>query len=1805
MNFVVKVTNLGINATLKEVDALVTELLDMNNAMAASRGADALNKKLLLMKAHAEGAGKAAVGLTKRIEALAEVQEIFGQQAGAQRLGERYLRARDDAKELAQELRGLITLQNQLNKNPAGLRPTKGMTPGELQNLTASGEAARLIQGSGILQRMRTDGAVSSVAKRSAQLGKEYAAQLANNVKGATNAAHAFDLLADSKFSKGLQAEGEAARQSAVEMRAYADSLTKMGGQQAAAVASIRLPSALGAGALATGLARSSMSDGIVKANTKGDLAAVTVSLGRHAEALNLVGETTVLAAREEGALAKAEGETAQSADLAAQAFTRLAQSKDLNGLTAEAAAVRATAKAYAEYARDLRAGAASAALPAVAGGAGQLAAAANAKAMLDAKNAYKPGVTTQSQFEIQSLNGVSAALRNEAVAADGAAKAEENRNGILRVSQGLNTATAESLNRNVTRDKAANSELTTTMKNTSKVALDTEKALGNLANLREQEGMTGFATKLRGLETEMRNYREQVDAAMKAGDAFGASQIARPAVMGGGLQQVNLTRATEKAVSGITNEYGKAIISVELFNTASEKNLRTIEEQIAATKERMRVQKEADEAAIRAEEVRTQQQAIYNQYLFEEERARSRAALAQGRLIGASAGMTKTMGNFYPLIVSAGLWTGLAAKLKAFSGAAIQTSADYEKAFADVARTTNVEGGNTEAKLGKIHQQLLDLSTQVPVSFPDLSKIATLGNQLGIEGDNIADFSKNVAQFSAVTNESTDETAKSFGSITQILHLNKDEYKDLGSSITLVGRKSIATEAEVLKMTNRIGSTLTQAKFTKTEVVGLAGALASLKEPPERSQGGLENFFKVVSNAAAEGGDKLENFGRVAGMSGAKVKQMLDNGEAFKFFRTFLTGLEKIKKNDGFTAQNKALSDLGLKNSRVSEVLRRLADNLAYVDKTQAYAAVGFKDGSDLADQYGIKTATLASQFVILQNNISNFFNAIGSSGPTATLTVIVTLLGKMVSGVTHFLSVNKGFASTILALSLLATAFAVVKAITVATTLATFALDVAQSRIGANAFFGSIGKMITLMTGLPTATDRATASLVRMGVVAKEAGGTFAITGKAALALADQMVKMGLATSDAAALATLGVNAEGAALGMTKASVAATILAQRLVDLGIVRDVSAGLVLLGEAGVISAKGELIGAGGATVLTGALTRLGGAILGVVSKIPGLFLLIYVGSLFTDFNGTVEGTFNVLANIGVALDNTAAGIWGFIADMKTALASMSPMGGVAYTNFMKEAQDARERAKQFLDDAKTAHSAANQISTAIEKWAGSYKKKSKATADDKKANAEYEKELARLKKLFGDVNAELPKATDNTKKHAAATKAAAKEVRTFADYASDLGTVMQRALDIQFGPGIGFDATTNAFDDMKKNADDARKAIKDAQAQVAQLNAELHKLQADNRQQQYFKTVAMAFGDLSGADAIQANIDKNNADIATNRNSKNDQQKTIDENTAKLDRTTTGNSKAARDNRAALYDLVNKYQDYITKLAASGISQKELNKKVGEARSRFVDQGVAMGYSTTQLKPYTNAMKGFRTIVDTMPRNITVSVDARFPARSALSEFWAREKQKARDSVGDINNILDGVGKTPSGKPLKIAPVEFPKPKGIQNARISADLVQLNALTAALQAAKNERKGYAIINGLSIKLERLEAKLAADQKSTGRFSSGGYTGAGGKYVPAGTVHRGEYVVPAQYVNQQTGLPYADFLGKLVRGTRTTSYAGGGYVDDTGAKVIELGPQSMKVLKQFVTRELEAHINPGDLAGTTSAYRANQRRRGQG
>lgn len=116
--------------------------------------------------------------------------------------------------------------------------------------------------------------------------------------------------------------------------------------------------------------------------------------------------------------------------------------------------------------------------------------------------------------------------------------------------------------------------------------------------------------------------------------------------------------------------------------------------------------------------------------------------------------------------------------------------------------------------------------------------------------------------------------------------------------------------------------------------------------------------------------------------------------------------------------------------------------------------------------------------------------------------------------------------------------------------------------------------------------------------------------------------------------------------------------------------------------------------------------------------------------------------------------------------------------------------------------------------------------------------------------------------------------------------------------------------------------------------------------------------------------------------------------------------------------------------------------------------------------------------------------------------------------------------------------------------------------------TAGIQQANINAQRDAILNQTLDSSGGGGSGIAAPSSSfslKGQYSSGGYTGDGGKYEPAGVVHKGEYVVAQEEMANPAIVPMVRAIesARLARrhgrtGSGTAGYADGGYVTGSAA-----------------------------------------------
>jgi TP901 family phage tail tape measure protein len=440
--------------------------------------------------------------------------------------------------------------------------------------------------------------------------------------------------------------------------------------------------------------------------------------------------------------------------------------------------------------------------------------------------------------------------------------------------------------------------------------------------------------------------------------------------------------------------------------------------------------------------------------------------------------------------------------------------------------------------------------------------------------------------------------------------------------------------------------------------------------------------------------------------------------------------------------------------------------------------------------------------------------------------------------------------------------------------------------------------------------------------------------------------------------------------------------------------------------------------------------------------------------------------------------------------------------------------------------------------------------------------------IDRVANEFGVASSAIGQATIDLSFFERGVRTAQEEVRTLGDYAGDIGNVITRAFDIRFASTFDIDRIAGAWFDLTEQ-------VEDAQYAVEELIATQQDLGADRALKEYFLSVADAYGDTLRAAQLRKEIAALDREQAQNARELVEAQQI-----AGGDLTTQG--PGARQNRAALLDLVRNYQDYITSLAESGASTDELRQATADARQEFINQATELGFHEEVVLEYAQAFDDVTFAINNVPRDITVNADTN-PAIQALNELNA----KLNESIDLARELNRTTGEGVTGDTGGADAAKAQRRQNLVN--------EINRLTKVLNSPQGGTAGR---GSLAIRIQRLR-----DQLASGNYATGGFTGRGGRMEPAGIVHRGEYVVPKQYVNQSSGLPNAQFLAQLQNGMR--GYAQGGFVGGGmapgDAMMVELSPYDRKLLQD--AGNVQLRVNGRILAETTNTSNYNEARRG--
>lgn len=378
-------------------------------------------------------------------------------------------------------------------------------------------------------------------------------------------------------------------------------------------------------------------------------------------------------------------------------------------------------------------------------------------------------------------------------------------------------------------------------------------------------------------------------------------------------------------------------------------------------------------------------------------EASKSRAALAQVSAVTGE--IAEKSGNIAKKFAPASL---------AFAGAGVaatKAAVEFESAFAGVEKTVD---GTTE-QLAALRQGILDMAEEIPASTTEIAAVAEAAGQLGIATDDVLDFTRVMIDLGEATNLSADEAASALAKFANITGTTADEYSKLGSTIVDLGNNFATTERDIVEMATRLASAGTVAGLSEQDILALSTAMSSVGINAEAGGTAMTQTMTAISKAVSAGGDDLETFAKIAGVSASKFADMWGN-EPIDAISAFIGGLGKMNENGEDTIS--VLDELGLSGIRQSNMLRALALASNVLDDAVTTANTAWDENIALSNEASKRYATTESQMKILRNGLNNLAISIGD--------ILLPIINKIVAGLQNaidwFSNLDDGVKKTIL---------------------------------------------------------------------------------------------------------------------------------------------------------------------------------------------------------------------------------------------------------------------------------------------------------------------------------------------------------------------------------------------------------------------------------------------------------------------------------------------------------------------------------------------------------------------------------------------------------------------------------------------------------------------------------------------------------------------------------------------------------------------------------------------------------------------
>lgn len=341
----------------------------------------------------------------------------------------------------------------------------------------------------------------------------------------------------------------------------------------------------------------------------------------------------------------------------------------------------------------------------------------------------------------------------------------------------------------------------------------------------------------------------------------------------------------------------------------------------------------------------------------------------AVDQLSGPLKGMGKSLKGFQK--EASGIMMNAAAMGAAITSAfviPINQAMQFESTMADVRKVVDFD---TPQQFKQMGEDILKLSTQLPMTADGIGQIVAAGGQAGIARNELKQFATDAVKMGVAFDQTAEESGQMMAQWRTAFKMTQGDVVGLADKINYLGNTGPASAGKISDIVTRIGPLGSVAGLASGEIAAMGATIAGMGVESEIAATGIKNFMLSLTSgkSATASQKKALKLLRINPSQLAADMQKDSKGAMLKV----LDSLAKVPKDNQSAVMNALFGKESL--GAIAPLLTNLdllRTNFKKVAETQQYAG-------SMQKEYESRAATTANAVQLMKNQFTAASISIG----------------------------------------------------------------------------------------------------------------------------------------------------------------------------------------------------------------------------------------------------------------------------------------------------------------------------------------------------------------------------------------------------------------------------------------------------------------------------------------------------------------------------------------------------------------------------------------------------------------------------------------------------------------------------------------------------------------------------------------------------------------------------------------------------------------------------------------------------------